>query len=108
MPSQSRRTGGAERNVQPTGGATRLSMATKAIAGGTIHELPADFRKAIESNAAVKALWTDITPLARNEWICWVTSAKKEETRQRRIEVGLDKMRKGMRRPCCWPGCPHR
>lgn len=83
-------------------------MATKAIPGGTIHKLTAELRTAIESDAAAKALWTDITPLARNEWICWVTSAKKEETRRRRIEVGLDKMRKGMRRPCCWPGCPHR
>jgi len=73
-----------------------------------MHKLPPDFRKAIDSDAAAKSLWADITPLARNEWICWVTSAKKEETRKRRIEVGLDKMRGGMRRPCCWPGCPHR
>jgi Bacteriocin-protection, YdeI or OmpD-Associated len=83
-------------------------MTTQRIAGGTVHKLPADIRKAIESNAAAKSLWTDITPLARNEWICWVTSAKKEETRKRRIEVGIDKLRGGMRRPCCWPGCPHR
>lgn len=54
------------------------------------------------------SLWTGITPLARNEWICWVTLAKKEDTRKRRIEVGIDKLRGGMRRPCCWPGCPHR
>ena len=73
-----------------------------------LHELPADFRKAIAGDRMVKAVWADITPLARNEWICWVTSAKKEETRVKRIEVGLDKMRSGMRRPCCWPGCPHR
>jgi bacteriocin resistance YdeI/OmpD-like protein len=83
-------------------------MTTQKIASGTVHKLPADFRKAIESNAAAKSLWTDITPLARNEWICWVTSAKKEETRKRRIEIGIDKLRGGMRRPCCWPGCPHR
>jgi len=83
-------------------------MTTQAIADGAIHKLPSDLRKAIESDAAAKSLWTAITPLARNEWICWVTSAKKEETRKRRIEVGLDKMRGGMRRPCCWPGCPHR
>ncbi len=70
--------------------------------------MPVDLRKAIDSDAQAKALWADITPLARNEWICWVTSAKKSETRQHRIVVGLDKMRKGMRRPCCWPGCPHR
>jgi hypothetical protein len=57
--------------------------------------------------------WAELTLLmyddsARNEWICWVTSAKQEATRERRIEVGIDKMRGGMRRPCCWPGCPHR
>jgi uncharacterized protein YdeI (YjbR/CyaY-like superfamily) len=70
--------------------------------------MPADFSKAVASDAAVRIAWKDITPLARNEWICWVTSAKKDETRKHRIVVGLDKMRKGMRRPCCWPGCPHR
>ena len=83
-------------------------MTSTAITGGAVHAMPADFKKAIESNAKVKALWLDITPLARNEWICWVTSAKQAETRVRRITVGLDKMKKGMRRPCCWAGCPHR
>ncbi|MCU0224328.1 MAG: YdeI/OmpD-associated family protein [Acidobacteria bacterium] len=83
-------------------------MTSQRIAGGTVHKMPFDFRMAIESDAAARSLWIDITPLARNEWICWVTSPKKEETRKRRIEVGIDKMRKGMRRPCCWPGCPHR
>jgi uncharacterized protein YdeI (YjbR/CyaY-like superfamily) len=83
-------------------------MATLRLAGGTVHQLPADFRKAIASNATVKSLWSGLTPLARNEWICWVTSPKLEATRKRRIEVGIDKMRGGMRRPCCWPGCPHR
>jgi uncharacterized protein YdeI (YjbR/CyaY-like superfamily) len=83
-------------------------MARQPLASGTVHPMPADLRKAIASDAVVTDLWANITPLARNEWICWVTSAKKDETRTRRIEVGLDKMRKGMRRPCCWPGCPHR
>ena len=72
------------------------------------HTMPADFRKAIASDPAVKNVWADITPLARNEWICWVISAKKEKTRNHRITVGLDKMRRGMHRPCCWAGCPHR
>lgn len=72
------------------------------------HKIPLDFRKAIDSDSNAKKLWEDITPLARNEWICWVTSAKKDETRDRRISVGLDKMRKGIRRPCCFAGCPHR
>ena len=73
-----------------------------------VHSLPADLRKAIASDSVAKKLWDDITPLARNEWICWVTSAKQKETRERRITVGMDKMHKGMRRPCCWAGCPHR
>ncbi len=83
-------------------------MATKRIAGGVVHAMPADVRKALISDTKALSLWADITPLARNEWICWVTSATKEETRERRIRVGLDKMHKGMRRPCCWAGCPHR
>ncbi|MBA3789366.1 YdeI/OmpD-associated family protein [Patescibacteria group bacterium] len=83
-------------------------MIKKKIAGGTVHRMPADFHKAIAADPKVMDMWTDITPLARNEWICWVISAKKDETRARRITVGLDKMRKGMRRPCCWAGCPHR
>lgn len=83
-------------------------MTKKQTSSSVGHKLPADLRKAIESNATAKKLWSDITPLAKNEWICWVTSAKKEETRVRRISVGMDKMRKGMRRPCCWAGCPHR
>jgi uncharacterized protein YdeI (YjbR/CyaY-like superfamily) len=83
-------------------------MATKSSTSGMVHTLPADFRDAIASDSTAKDVWATLTPLAKNEWICWVTSAKKEETRKRRIEVGLDKMRGGMRRPCCWPGCPHR
>ena len=83
-------------------------MNKKEIADGVVHKMPADFSKAIESDSVVKDLWADITPLARNEWICWVTSAKKGETRNRRITIGLDKMHEGMRRPCCWAGCPHR
>ncbi|WP_211250729.1 YdeI/OmpD-associated family protein [Arenimonas donghaensis] len=83
-------------------------MKNETTPGGTVHDLPSDLRQAIESEPTAAALWLDITPLARNEWICWVTSGKRAETRKRRIEVGIDKMRTGMRRPCCWPGCPHR
>ena len=83
-------------------------MIKKEITGGVVHSMPNDLRKAIDLNPTIKKLWMGITPLARNEWICWVISAKKDETRERRINVGLDKMRKGMRRPCCWVGCTHR
>jgi uncharacterized protein YdeI (YjbR/CyaY-like superfamily) len=72
------------------------------------HKLPADLRKAIAASAKAKAVWDDITPLAKNEWICWVTSGAKAETRNIRIVKGLSKLSGGMRRPCCWAGCPHR
>ncbi len=78
------------------------------ISDGTIHKMPADLEKAIITNPIVLKLWEDITPLARNEWICWVTSGKKSETRNIRIEKALSKLKGGMRRPCCWAGCPHR
>lgn len=81
---------------------------TKKESGRLPHALPADFKKAIATIPSVQALWDDISPLARNEWICWVTSGKKAETRDIRIEKGISKMKGGMRRPCCWPGCPHR
>ena len=83
-------------------------MTKNKTSAGTVHKLPADLRKAIQSNPTVKNLWSDITPLARNEWICWVISGKKAETRNIRIEKALSKMKSGMRRPCCWAGCPHR
>ena len=83
-------------------------MTTKEISGGTVHALPADFKKFLISNKGVLTLWEDITPLARNEWICWTTSGKKEETRNIRIEKAISKLKGGMRRPCCWAGCTHR
>lgn len=83
-------------------------MITKTLAGGTVHAMPADLKEAVAANKAAQALWQDITPLARNEWICWVTSAKKEETRSIRIKKAISKMKGGMRRPCCWIGCIHR
>ena len=73
-----------------------------------VHTVPVDVRKALMSMPAAFAVWEDITPLARNEWICWVTSGKKSETRGIRIEKALSKLKGGMRRPCCWAGCPHR
>ena len=83
-------------------------MISKKIAGGVVHKMPSDFKQAITSNKKTLELWEDITPLARNEWICWIISAKQQQTRDRRISVGLSKMSSGMRRPCCWAGCMHR
>ena len=80
----------------------------KEIPGGVVHDLPPDLKDALKLDPAAMATWDDITPLARNEWICWVESAKKAETRARRIVWGCESLRDGKRRPCCWPGCPHR
>ncbi len=78
------------------------------LPGGVVHDLPDDVRDALVANAQALETWKDITPLARNEWICWITSAKKDVTRTKRISWGCDNLSKGKRRPCCWPGCPHR
>jgi len=78
------------------------------LPGGVVHELPEDLAAALMGDAVALAAWHDITPLARNEWICWVQSPKKAETRRKRIDWGCSSLRDGKRRPCCWPGCPHR
>ena len=83
-------------------------MAKTKIAGGTVHDLPPDLKEALTASRPALATWDDITPLARNEWICWVTSAKKDETRLKRINWGVESLSEGKRRPCCWAGCKHR
>ena len=74
-------------------------MIKKAVATGVVHRVPADLRKVLISSPKALAAWEDITPLARNEWICWVISGKKAETRGIRIEKALSKLKGGMRRP---------
>jgi uncharacterized protein YdeI (YjbR/CyaY-like superfamily) len=81
---------------------------TRRIPGGVVHKLPKDLREALAANAPALEAWQDITPLARNEYICWVEEAKKEATRERRIRRTQEELEEGMRRPCCWPGCAHR
>nr|WP_281365454.1 YdeI/OmpD-associated family protein [Hyphomicrobium methylovorum] len=70
--------------------------------------MPKDLRAVLSSDAAMLSAWEDITPIARNEWICWIESAVKQETRTKRIERARENLTSGKRRPCCWPGCPHR
>lgn len=80
----------------------------KRQSAGVVHSLPEDLQKTIANSAAARAAWEDVTPLARNEWICWVTSAKKPETRKHRIQRTREQLLERKRRPCCWAGCPHR
>ena len=81
-------------------------MPPKKISSGVVHEVPADFRKALISDPQALAAWEGITPLARNEWICWIESAKKAETRSRRIEWGCSSFKEGNRRPVVGPDAP--
>lgn len=81
---------------------------TRRVSDGAVHKAPKDVRKAIASSAEISAAWEDITSLARNEWICWVASAKRAGTRAGRIRRMCEELANGKRRPCCWPGCPHR
>jgi len=75
---------------------------------GVVHELPMDLREMLIASTAALDAWRDITPLARNEFICWVEDARQAPSRERRIRRAVEELEEGQRRPCCWPGCKHR
>ena len=83
-------------------------MAGRTLSAGTVHALPAELKKALAADAAARAKWEDLTPLARNEWICWVESVKRAETRAEHVARVRSQLKEGDRRPCCWIGCIHR
>lgn len=83
---------------------TTTNSTTKA----PLHTVPADLKKLLDSNSKLLEKWKSLTPLARNEWICWVTIVKKAETRQEHLKRLKEELLEGKKRPCCWPGCPHR
>ena len=85
-----------------------MALLTKTIPGGTVNKLPADLKRTFQKHPDALKKWLDITPLARNEWICWIEGAKLIETRERRVDRTYTELIEGMRRPCCWPGCMHR
>jgi len=78
------------------------------ISDGVVHKVPADLSKALTADATALAKWEDITPLARNEWICWIQTVKTPETRKEHVERTVSQLKEGKRRPCCWMGCVHR
>ena len=82
-------------------------MSTK-IADGILHEVTDDIQKALASQTDLVTKWNSLTPIQRNEWICWTTIVKQEETRKEHIERLREEIIEGRKRPCCWPGCPHR
>jgi uncharacterized protein YdeI (YjbR/CyaY-like superfamily) len=75
---------------------------------GILHKVPDDMKKALQVDSDRTELWNNLTPIQRNEWICWVTIVKKPETRAEHIQRMLKELAEGKRQPCCWPGCPHR
>lgn len=83
-------------------------MTQKELAGGTAHKIPADLKEALNDVPAARAVWQSLTPLARNEWICWDISVKQPATRKNHIERTVTELLEGKRRPCCWIGCVHR
>jgi uncharacterized protein YdeI (YjbR/CyaY-like superfamily) len=83
-------------------------VSDRRVPGGVVHDLPHDLRDALLADPVALEAWKDITPLARNEFICWVRDAKQAVTRERRIRRTREELQEGKRRPCCWPGCRHR
>lgn len=85
-----------------------MAITNNPIPGGVVHDLPADLRKALASDTVALTAWKGITPLARNEWICWTISVKQQKTRDEHVARVVSELKEGMRRPCCWIGCIHR
>src|SRR5688572_9408793 len=80
----------------------------KTILSGVVHEVPEDIEKILKADSDILDRWNSLTPIQRNEWICWVTIVKKSETRVEHIDRMSEDLKEGKRKPCCWPGCPHR
>lgn len=83
-------------------------MEKQGILSGVVHTVPPDIGERLTETDDTLRIWNTLTPLARNEWICWVESVKQEKTRIQHIERLIIELREGKKRPCCWPGCPHR
>lgn len=77
------------------------------LSGGLVHDLPPDFAKALIENEMVET-WAELTPIGRNEYICWIEDAKQEKTRIKRVTRAVEELQEGKKRPCCWAGCIHR
>lgn len=65
-------------------------------------DIPADLQAALDDAPDVADMWNDVTPMARWEWVRWVQATKRAQTRARRVEVSIEKLRNGKRRPCCF------
>lgn len=95
-----------DRKLREAAGANVGDVVTVEIAPATQEpepRVPADLRKALAAaHPKVRAAWSEITPVARRDWIQWIESAKRQETHLKRIESACDMLAKGKRRPCCF------
>ncbi|HST44031.1 MAG TPA: YdeI/OmpD-associated family protein, partial [Luteimonas sp.] len=79
-----------------------VTLALAPVAEEPEPTVPPDLRAALADNPAARDTWDDITAVARRDWIQWVTSGKKAETRVKRIATACDKLASGQRRACCF------
>ena len=78
------------------------------ILHGIVHQTSNDIKQALEKDITILDKWNKLTPIQRNEWICWITAVKKPQTRENHINRMIESLKEGKRNPCCWAGCPHR
>jgi uncharacterized protein YdeI (YjbR/CyaY-like superfamily) len=83
-------------------------MSVVVLADSQTHKLPNDLKDALMANKKALEAWNTITPLARNEWICWTVTVKQQKTRDEHVKRAVKELSEGKRRPCCWIGCVHR
>lgn len=86
----------------------KVMVIKKQISSGVVHTIPVDLQKALILDSKALIVWESLTPLARNEWICWTISVQKSKTRRDHVKRVLKELKEGKRRPCCWIGCVHR
>lgn len=78
------------------------------LSGGLVHEIPVDLSNTLNKSKQAPDLWESLTPIARNEFICWIEDAKQDKTRVKRITRTIEELLEGKKRPCCWVGYIHR
>lgn len=78
------------------------------LSGGLVHQMPTDLATVLSNTNKASDLWESLTPIARNEFICWIEDAKRKQTRAKRISRTVEELLEGKKRPCCWAGCIHR
>lgn len=90
-----------DKNMRVAGGET-VNVAIEPSKDWPEPEIPADLKKALAADPEARAIWENITPMARWDWLRWIHSTSKSETRAKHVKVALSKLKNGTRRPCCF------